>query len=122
MIEDGSFSYVKPTEGDRAEVDGPDIVGDLLEANVFAAEQMRDVDPGGVPSDAAVGGDLTGNLRLQTVSAHSSAHAGGRDGGLSLEVFVHAFVAAVLLGRCGLDEIGQDAELDPPDGEPGEAP
>ena len=60
MIEDGSFSYVKPTEGDGAEVDGPDIVGDLLEANVFAGEQMRDVDPGGVPSDAAVGGDLTG--------------------------------------------------------------
>ncbi len=51
MIEDGSFSYVKPTEGDRAEVDGPDIVRDLLEANVLAAEQMRDVDPGGVPSD-----------------------------------------------------------------------
>ena len=60
MIKDGSFSYVKPTERDRAEVDGPDIVGDLLEADVFAAEQMRDVDPGGVPSDSAVGGDLTG--------------------------------------------------------------
>ena len=60
MIEDGSFSDVKPTEGDGTEVDSPDIVGDLLEANVFAAEQMRDVGPGGVPSDAAVDGDLTG--------------------------------------------------------------
>ena len=60
VIEDGRFSYVKPSEGHGTEVHGPDIVGDLFEANVFAAEQMGDVDPGGVPSDSAVGGDLAG--------------------------------------------------------------
>lgn len=32
-----------------------------------------------------------------------------------------AFMAAVLLGAAGLDELGPDAELDPPDGELGEA-
>ena len=34
---------------------------------------------------------------------------------------MHAFVSAVLLGFAGLDELGLDAERDPPDGEPGEA-
>ena len=47
----------------------------------------------------------------------SGAVRGGRDGCLGLEVFVHALMAAVLLRRGGLDEIRQNAELDPPDGE-----
>jgi len=34
---------------------------------------------------------------------------------------VHALVPTVLLGRGGLDEVGQDPEFDPPDREPGEA-
>ena len=70
-----------------------------------------------------VGPDLV-EINAEGIEAFllSGSVAGGRDGGLSLEVFVHAFVATILLGRCGLDEIGQDAELDPPDGEPGEAP
>ena len=34
MIEDGCLAHVKPAEGDGSEVDGPDIVGDLLEADV----------------------------------------------------------------------------------------
>ena len=55
MIEDGSFADVKPTEGDGPEVDDPDVVVDLLEPDVLAAEQMGDIDPGGAPSDAAVG-------------------------------------------------------------------
>ena len=46
------------------------------------------------------------------------AVAGRWDGGLGFEGAVHALVAAILLGAGGLDEIGQDAELDPPDGEP----
>ena len=44
-----------------------------------------------------------------------------RNGGFGLEIAVHAFVASVLVGRGWLDEIGEDAELDPPDGEGGES-
>ena len=51
----------------------------------------------------------------------SDTVSSGRDRRLCLEVPVHAFVATVLIWRRGLDEIRQDAELDPPDGEPGEA-
>ena len=50
-----------------------------------------------------------------------SAIGGGRDGGLGLEVLVHALVAGVLLRGAGLDEVGQDAKLDEPDGELREA-
>jgi hypothetical protein len=47
----------------------------------------------------------------------SGAGRGGWDRGLGLEVPVHAFVATVLVRRSGLDEVRQDAELDPPEGE-----
>ena len=50
----------------------------------------------------------------------SDTVSSGRDRRLCLEVPVHAFVAAVLVWGCGLNEIGQNAELYPPDGEPGE--
>jgi len=43
---------VEPAERDGTERDGPDIGGDLFESDVLAAEEMRDVDPSGVPSDA----------------------------------------------------------------------
>ena len=43
-------------------------------------------------------------------------------GGLSLEGPMHAFVASVLLWFSGLDELGDDAEADPPDGQLGDAP
>jgi len=42
-------------------------------------------------------------------------------GGLPLEDEVHVLVLAVLLGASGLDELGEDAELDEPDGEAREA-
>ena len=48
MVEDGSLADVKPAERDRPEVDGPDIIGDFLESDVFAAEEVDDVDPGGI--------------------------------------------------------------------------
>jgi hypothetical protein len=48
----------------------------------------------------------------------SGAVAGGWDGAVGLERLVHALVTAVLLRRGRLDEIGQDAELDPPHAEP----
>jgi len=42
-------------------------------------------------------------------------------GGARFERAVHAFVAAVVLRLAGLDELGEDAEADPPDREGGEA-
>ena len=66
MVEDGSFVYVQPTEGEGAEVDGPDAWGDLLETDVFATEEVADVDPAGVPADAAVRADLA-NLEVSRV-------------------------------------------------------
>ena len=54
MVEDGSFIYMEPTERDGTKEDGPDAGRDLLEADEFATEQMRDVDPRGVPADATV--------------------------------------------------------------------
>jgi len=45
----------------------------------------------------------------------------GRPCGTGFESSVHTLVAAVLLGLAGLDELGEDAEADPPDREPGEA-
>ena len=41
----------------------------------------------------------------------------GWAGALALEGEVHALVATILLGRRGLDQVGEDAEADPPDGE-----
>ncbi len=59
MIEDGSFVYMKPAKKNGPEEDGPDAEADLFEADVEAAEELRDVDPCGVPSDASVRGDFT---------------------------------------------------------------
>ncbi len=51
-----------------------------------------------------------------------SSHVGsGWPGGTAFEHEVHVLVLSVLLGAGGLDEIGHDAELHEPDGEPGEA-
>ena len=54
MVEDGTFSYVQPAERDGAKVDGPDVVVDLFETDVISTEQVRDVDPDGVPSDTSI--------------------------------------------------------------------
>ena len=139
MIEDGEFGGVKPAERDGPEGDGPDIVGDLFETDVLTAEELRDVDPGGVPADASVGRDFTylevsrvfrreelrregpcggpidrsGGLvgeslvRPDCIEVGSpgveapllrAKIAGRRDGGVGLEVPVHTFVSAILLG------------------------
>jgi len=45
VIESGRLSDVEPDEGDRSEVDGPDVWGDFLESDVLAVEQMPDADP-----------------------------------------------------------------------------
>ena len=60
MVKDGSFSYVQPAEGDGPEVDGPDVLGDFFEPDVFASKQVGDIDPGSMPADTAVGGDFAG--------------------------------------------------------------
>ena len=49
-----------------------------------------------------------------------SGIGGRRPGRLGLEGLVHPLVAAVLLGVGGLDQLGTDAQADPPDGESGE--
>ena len=59
MIENGELGRVEPAERDGPEGDGPDVGGDLFETDVLAAEEMADVDPGGVPPDASIGGDLS---------------------------------------------------------------
>jgi len=46
---------------------------------------------------------------------------GWRAGGFGLEGLVHPFMATVLLGVSGLDELGVDAEADPPNGKPRQA-
>lgn len=49
-------------------------------------------------------------------------HVGARrPGSLAFEGTVHAFVSSVLLWLSGLDTLMRNAELDPPDGELGEA-
>jgi hypothetical protein len=45
----------------------------------------------------------------------------GRSCSLFLERAVHSFMASVLLRAAGFDALRCDAELDPPDGEPGES-
>ena len=42
------------------EVDGPNVLGDFFKPNVFASQQVGDIDPGGVPADPAIGGDAAG--------------------------------------------------------------
>ena len=46
---------------------------------------------------------------------------GRRPRGLLLEGLVHSLVSTVLFGMTGLDELGIDAESDPPDGESAES-
>ena len=134
MIEDGTSTGVQPAERDGSEVDGPDVVSDLLETDVLSGEQMGDEDALAGPADAGVGGDLTdlevgwvlgrlelgrertgrrpidggrGSLSVGFVRSDlvevgaesvepallSCARRGRRDGGLSLEILMHAFVA-----------------------------
>lgn len=45
---------MEPTEPDGSEVDVPETVVDLLEPDVLLFENVADVDPMEVPSDAAV--------------------------------------------------------------------
>src|SRR5262249_29093270 len=47
--------------------------------------------------------------------------AAGRACGFGLESSVHPFMTTVLLGVRGLDELGVDAEANPPDGQAGQA-
>jgi hypothetical protein len=53
-IFDAHVSFEEPAEFERAEVDIPDAIVDLLEADIFANAGVRDVDPLVVPPDAPV--------------------------------------------------------------------
>jgi hypothetical protein len=81
------------------------------------------IDGGGrVLAESLVGPDLV-EVGFEGVEAPllGGAVGGGREGGFRLEISVHALVPTVLVRGSGLDEVGEDAELDPPDGEAREA-
>ena len=48
---------VELAEFDGTKIGVPDPIVDLLEADPFAFEDAADVDPGGAPANAGVGGD-----------------------------------------------------------------
>ncbi len=57
VVFDVSLLFMKATEFDGSEIDFPEAVIDLFEADVLLSEKMADVDPAGVPTDAAVATD-----------------------------------------------------------------
>ena len=101
MVEDGSFIKVQPAERNGSKEDGPDVGSDLLETDELATEQMGDVDPDGVPSDAAVARDfpdleVSGVLGRAELRGHGSGRGyvdGGR--GLVVEGFMRPYVVEV---------------------------
>jgi hypothetical protein len=54
---EGQVVLVESAEQDLAEVEGPDAVVDLLEADVLLDDAGADVDPALLPADAAVSAD-----------------------------------------------------------------
>ena len=55
--------FLELSEPHRADVEVPQPIVDLLEADVWLAEHMADVDPGAAPADAAVAADAA-NLEV----------------------------------------------------------
>lgn len=161
-IHDAEVGLVEPAEVDGSEEDGPDLIGDLLEADGVLFEQAADEDFPISPSHRAVARDPP-NLEVIRIfdgfgvvaegpirgsvdggrGLHLEGFVGslsvieftefieapllrrkvraGWKGGAFLEGAVHAFMSPVLLWLAGLDQLGLDAERDPPDGELGEA-
>src|SRR6266852_6809633 len=58
LVLNAQVSLAQPAEPQRPKVDVPDPVVDLLEADVFADADRRDVDPAAVPANAAIGADI----------------------------------------------------------------
>ena len=58
-IFDLHVSFVQATELEGAEVDIPQAVVDLFQADVFTDTDDGDVDPVAAPADAAIGTDVT---------------------------------------------------------------
>lgn len=58
-VHDAEVAFVEPAEVKRAEVDGPDAVADLLEADSLATEQVRHEDLAALPADRGILGDET---------------------------------------------------------------
>ncbi len=57
VVFDLSLLFMEATEFDGSEIDFPEAVIDLFEADVLLCQQMADVDPVRVPADAAVATD-----------------------------------------------------------------
>ena len=58
-IFDPAVPFVKAPQAERAEVHVPQPIVDLVKADVLAAEDVTDVDPGVVPANAAVVADAS---------------------------------------------------------------
>ena len=58
-IHDTIVGLVQPAEVDGTEVDGPDGVGDLLEADDVTLEETADEDLPSIPTESGVSGDST---------------------------------------------------------------
>jgi len=89
---------MEAAQPERAEVDVPEVVVDFLEAYVLAAEDVTDIDPVGVPPDAAVVADLSDLEvvrileRLWSVGERSVRGTVNRGRGVLSESLVRSFV------------------------------
>lgn len=143
-------------------MDGIDAIGDVLEGDVLAGEDVGDIEEAVVPADGAIAADAAEFEVGRIVEAHkalwedfgrraivvgghiqtqglmrafgvidgteaiespllSAERAGGWTSGFGLEGAVEAFMAAVLLRVSGLDRLGANAQMKPPNLEFGEA-
>ena len=58
LVLDSHVSFMESAEFERAEEDVPDAVVDFFEADILSGADDGDVDPMGVPTNAAVGADV----------------------------------------------------------------
>lgn len=78
---DFHVAFKQAAELERSEVDVPDAVIDFLQADVFADADGGNVDPLGVPADAAVGADVAG---LEAIRILELWQPGGHEPGRRL--------------------------------------
>jgi len=70
----------EPAEEHRAEVHGPDPVGDFLEPDVLLGQHVTAVDPGVLPANAAVAADQAALKMAGVVDLRWGAGIGPRGG------------------------------------------
>jgi hypothetical protein len=72
--------FVEAAKEERAEEDGPDTKVDFFEADVFFSQDVGDVEPVGVPADAAVSGDAADFEVGRIVDGRDGVGEGSRGG------------------------------------------